>query len=77
MVIALNQKPSQPMMNLGGFHMNTHRLSKKNQPSTEIINGVTVTNTTGQKGGGGRIIPWKGLILPKLRQNQLDTESEE
>jgi hypothetical protein len=36
--------------------------SKSKLYPTEVINGVKITNTTGQKGHGARIFAWKGSI---------------
>jgi hypothetical protein len=58
--------------------MNTQNPSTEEQRSIEIINGIAVTNTTGQRGHGGRILPWKGPIPPELKQHRPEnTESEE
>jgi hypothetical protein len=58
--------------------MGTQNPSTKKRPSAETINGITVTNTTGHRGHGGRILAWKGPILPESKRKQLEnTESEE
>jgi hypothetical protein len=43
---------------------------------TETINGITVTDTTGQKSDGGRILTWKGPI-PEERAQPETPKSEE
>jgi hypothetical protein len=43
-------------------------LSKSKLYPTEIVNGVKITNTTGQKGHGARILAWKGSIPAEFKR---------
>jgi hypothetical protein len=52
-------------------------ISKGKLYPTEIINGVKVTNTTGHKGHGGRILAWKGAIPAEFKRVQPETPKSE
>jgi hypothetical protein len=47
--------------------------SKSKLYPTETINGIKVTNTTGQKGDGGRILAWKGSIPAEFKRAAPET----
>jgi hypothetical protein len=51
--------------------------SKSKLYPTETINGITVTNTTGQKGHGGRIRAWKGSIPAEFKRVEPETPKSE
>jgi hypothetical protein len=47
--------------------------SKSKLNPTETVNGVKITNTTGQKGHGGRILAWNGSIPVEFKRAEPET----
>lgn len=55
------------------FHSPRFMVSIQDPSKSKLYPTVKITNTTGQKGHGGRILAWKGPIPAKFKQAEPET----